>query len=208
MKYKFIVIFLLLIVYATHGQSKLEKLILKIPYQDSTKFYNNKFWFTYSGGPSIGINKSCPILLVWGPGIDLNWINKNYNYLKIKASAHIEVTVHTVKNYSFEFNFMTGKIKKANQTDVHTLTYGIGINCGLNRQVVLKDGSIKGSETSFWSGAEEGTTIKSPFLFIGIPLEYKFQSNWFGLGVDANLNPYLPYFGTKLFIQFRSKYYR
>ena len=211
MKYIFLLVFLLFIYSASYGQSKFRKAINKISYQDSTKFYNNKFWFTFHGGPSIGTNKFGPFIHVLGPGIDFNWIDKDYHYLKIKASLHFEYYLREIGwtsdlfQKSFEINFMTGKLIKANHTDLHSLTYGIGIIGGVRRGKLIEEAASGGGIIGLGIPA---IYSEDPFFFIAIPLEYKFQSNWFGFGLDANLNPYLPYLGAKLFIQFRSKYYK
>ena len=166
MKLYFILVFLFLFHCPSFGQSS----------QDSSKFFNNKFWFTFSGGPSIGINKAGPTLLLFGPGIDFNWITNKYHYVKIKTSAHFEfLPFDEAFQKSLELNLMTGKLIKANQTDVHCFTFGIGVIGGIKKGEILHEGGSGGSLISF----SHEVRSRDPFIFIGIPLEYK--SNQDGL---------------------------
>jgi hypothetical protein len=125
--------------------------------------------------------------------------------IKIKAAAHQGYTLfENIAQYSNELNIMSGKIKTRNRYSTE-FYYGIGIIEGRKRDGIISKSN--GGGDLFSGGGLPWTEYKEKnFISVGIPLEYKIQWRVFGLGIDGNLNPYLPYIGLKGYLKIGSKY--
>ncbi len=88
---------------------------------------------------------------------------------------------------------MTGKLYSFRGFSV---SYGLGIMAGIRR--IDKEVTSNGSSLISFSGAPFSTRR---FLVPCIPVDFSIHSGCIGAGVDLNLNPYLPYVGTKLNFQ-------
>ena len=172
----------------------------KIFGQDSTVVDNNTLWADLSFGPSFTLDPTGLGSFFFGPTIDITFIDHNYRLNKLKSSFHRGFVIFDDNpQYTWEFNFMTGKI---NAFPNHTAEfyYGLGLITGSKRVGIIRSG-----ENSFFGGI--GYEKKNFFTF-GIPFEYKIQWSVVGIGIDGNLNPKLPYLGTKLYVKLGDRYRR
>lgn len=179
--------------------SQSERFINKVFGQDSTKVCNRKSWVDWSFGPSITLNPDGLYLYVFGPSLDFTCIDKNYRLIKVKSSYHQGFKIfENFHQNSGEISFMTGKI---NIVDNHSeeIYYGIGIIAGQKHSETISDGT--GGAHGFSVSLPYTEYAKKNFIFICIPIEYKIQWRIIGLGIDGNLNPFLPYLGIKWFMK-------
>lgn len=180
--------------------------IHKVLKQDSTLVKNHKSWVDISFGPSLTqeINKFG--FFVLGPTLGFTSINRNYQLFKIKTSFHSDIAIfENYPQYTGEIDFMTGKIKVFPKYNIE-FYYGIGYLFGRKRVDVIS--SSDGGSSGFSIHLPHTEYKKKDFRSIGVPFEYKIQWPIFGLGIDGNLNPYLPYVGTKLYVKIGNKYRR
>lgn len=201
----FILISISLLALTTKIYSQNNDFCNKMLGQDSSILHNRKLWIDFSFGPSITLNPDGLDLLLFGPTIDFTYIDRNYQLIKIKTSYHQGFAIfENFSQYTGEFDFMTGRIKtKSNHTT--EFYYGLGLIAGRKRSEIISS-SNGGNGGGFFVNLPWTEYEKKDFIFIGIPFEYKIQWSIVGLGIDGNLNPYLPYFGTKLYIKIGNKY--
>ena len=173
--------------------------------QDSSIVKNKKWWM------SIGIgNAYSPVEYggIINPDIafDITYIDKNYRVYKFKTAKHIGLLLFSNSTqYINEYNLMSGSIRKKNNHFIE-FYYGIGIVNGVKHLYPIYNDSpgFSFSLTTHY--------VDKVFLSIGIPFEYKFvfpsskNGSGIGIGFDANLNPYIPYFGINLSLILSKRY--
>jgi hypothetical protein len=171
--------------------------------QDSTHVKANVEWIDYSGGPALTTSPGGTGLFIFSPTLDVVMIDKNYHLFKIKSSYRQGVSLFSnFHQFAWDLNLMNGRILKERRHSFEAY-FGLGVITGAKQ---LEEYSSRGG--AGFSGFNLGSTTYSrkDFVTIGIPLEIKIQWKYIGIGLDANLNLYLPYIGPKLFLKLGNKY--
>jgi hypothetical protein len=206
MRLKIYLICIYLLFNSVESYSQYEGFLNNLSEQDSTKISKNKLWIDFSFGPSFTSQPDGLTLFVIGPSFDFTYINSKYQLIKIKSSYHLGLAIfENYPQYSRELDLMSGKINVVSPNHTTEFYYGIGLIQGRKRVSIISStdgGDGPGISVRLpWTDYE-----KKDFITIGFPFEYKIQWSIFGLGIDGNLNPYLPYLGTKWYIKIGNKY--
>ena len=173
--------------------------------QDSNHVKANVTWVDYSGGPAITTGPEEMSSFIFSPTLDVVMIDKNYHLFKMKASYRQGVSFFSnFSQSSIEFSLMTGRIAKERQHSFEAYI-GLGVISGAKQVTTISSGSGGGAGFSGF-GLGSTTYSRKDFVTVGIPIELKVQWKYIGIGLDANLNLYLPYIGPKLFLKLGNKY--
>ena len=160
--------------------------------QSSISHDNSVFWIDMNGGLAIAPGgKTSDGLL--GTSVDLKYITFNYRLYIIKLGLHQGQSQYLdFPQRILETGLLTGIINYGDYGSTEFL-YGLSLVAG-NKNGTLIDPNPY--HTSY---------KKVPFLSLGIPFELKTslmsRQLGIGIGLDGNINYYLPYIGVNLYFQ-------
>lgn len=149
-------------------------------------------WLDLSFGPAVTYNPK-GVELILGVSAGYCWTNSKDRLYKIKAAGHAGISFQRM----VELNFMTA-IRKRDGEHAMEFHYGLGVIGGVKATEIIPE------RPGLWDfELLDLTEYKyKNFIFLCIPLEYRFQWHRTALGFEANLNPYLPYVGVKYSVNF------
>lgn len=172
--------------------------------QDTSMVENQRTWVSLGVGLPFASNPEGIDVLALGGSLDFTHINENYRLWKYKVAAYSGISLFDNFAQTIgECNVMSGKIY-ARKNYTAEFYYGIGIIGGQKRSGIISSSS--GGSRGFTVSLPHTEYEKQMFLSPGIPLEFKNQWRVIGVGFDANLNLYLPYFGLKCFAKIGKDY--
>lgn len=183
--------------------SQENELVNKLLRQDSTKVYNSKHWFNLSFGVSATPNPDRVYLYFPGLSIAYTYIDKDFKLYKFKSTFNSGLDfLDYYDQYSVECNFMTGKIMLTSTTKRSVeFYYGIGLVFGRKRAELLY---MRGKW--YYLPFHLDVYRYQNFLSVGFPFEFKVQRTIYGIGIDGNINYYLPYVGVKSYFRIGKDY--
>jgi hypothetical protein len=149
-----------------------------------------------------------------GLSLEFNYRTTDFRLFKIKSSYQEGLSFfQNFPQRIGDVNLMSGLIKKQSPKLWIEFSYGIGLVAGSKRT-----GFISSSSSSEQEFQLKGETIgfnlitlprteftRKNFIYGGIPLALKLHGKWLGLGIEGNINPYLPFVRGSIYFIISSK---
>jgi hypothetical protein len=173
--------------------------------QDSSLVNSNILWVGIDI-PKLGVapnvKNSNDFDITFGVNVSLNFIDKKYFYHRMVFSYTEDLAIFAnFPQVLMEANYLTGKL-------IISKNFNTRISLGLGLIKGVKRGAYNGYSGVGFNFSFSSSYQKIPFTGIGVPIEIMTtfgSTQEIGLGISANINPYISYVMMNLSIQIGKK---